>query len=98
MTQDHKTEDSVRKDIALFCYTYVLKQFGAIINGPYYKIEDSKLEGFSDRVSKSVESDIVVRRGTVGKGYEKEEILKHTNLAAKYCKDIADNLVGFFLY
>lgn len=95
--QNQRPGDSVRKDIALFCYAYVSNQFAAMSN-PGYRGKNFRWEEFPDRVSKRVENDIVVQRGIVGKGYEKEEILKLTKLAAEYSRDIATTLVSFLTY
>lgn len=95
--QNQRPIDSVRKDIALFCYAYVSNQFAAMSN-PDYRGKNFRWEEFPDRVSKHVENDIVVQRGIVGKGYEKEEILRLTKLAAEYSRDIATNLIGFLTY
>lgn len=95
--QNQRPVGSVRKDIALFCYAYVSNQFAAMSN-PDYKGKNFRWEEFPDRISKCVENDIVVQRGIVGKGYEKEEILKLIKLAAEYSRDIATNLIGFLTY
>lgn len=85
--------DCIRKDISIFCYAYVSTRF-AMMRNESYRGKKFRWEEFADNVSKGVENDIVVQRGIVGDGYEREEILELTKLAADYCKEIADSLVS----